>query len=76
MPSFSVRPANLSSGAVPLRRAGGADSIQKKFVTCGPEPSGQARFDLRLAAFEFIEIATIVAMEMVMMPFAGNFVAG
>lgn len=45
-------------------------------MTCGTEAAWKAWFDLLLAAFEFIELAAIVAMEMVMMFLAGNLVAG
>ncbi len=43
-------------------------------MTRGAKPTGKAWFDLLLATFEFVELAAIVALEMMMMFFAGDLV--
>ena len=43
-------------------------------MTGGMEPAGKTGFNLLHAAFEFIQLAAILAMEMMMMLLAGNFV--
>ena len=45
-------------------------------MTGGTKPAGKMRFDLVHATFEFIELAAIIALEMMMMFLAGNLIPG
>ena len=62
------------TGTIPLRCAGGAKSVEEEFMTRGMEPAGKPGLDLLHAVFEFIELAAIVAVEVMMVLFTGNLV--
>ena len=59
-----------------LRRARSADSVEKEFMTGRAEATWETWFYLLYAAFELIELAAIIAMEVVMMLLAGHLIAG
>lgn len=66
---------NLSPGTVPVRGTGATDSVEEEFVTCSTEPTGKPGFNLLRTTLEIIELAAIIAMEMMVMFFTGNLVA-
>ena len=59
-----------------LNPAIGADSIQEKFMPGGPETAWKLGFVRRDASLELIQFFAFVALKVMMMLFAGQFVAG
>ena len=56
--------------------AGGAGAVDEELVAGGAEASGELGAALGDAAFEVVELAALVALEMMMVGFAGQLVAG
>jgi len=56
--------------------AGGAGAVDEELVACVLEAAGKLRLGLHLAAFEFVDGATVVALEVMVVRFASNLVAG
>lgn len=55
---------------------GGAGAVDEELVTGVLEAAGQLRAVLHLAAFQFMDGAADVALEVVVVGFAGDFIAG
>jgi hypothetical protein len=58
------------------RVAGGTVSIEKELVPGRFEPTGELRLRPSDAALEVVELATTVALEMVVVAFAGELIPG
>jgi hypothetical protein len=59
-----------------LLRAGGAGAVDEELVAGVLEASGKLGLGLNLAAFELVDGATAIALEVMVMGFAGDLVAG
>jgi hypothetical protein len=77
-----LRMADISCGKVesgPCGRtgvAGSTVSIEKELVPGRLEPTGELRLRLSDAALEVVDLATTVALEVVVMAFAGELIPG
>jgi hypothetical protein len=66
----------LCRGQVALLRAGGAGAVDEVLVAGVLEAARELGFGLDRAAFEFVDGSAEVALEVMVMRFAGHFVAG
>lgn len=66
----------IGSGPCSHSVAGGTVPIEEELMSGRPESTGDLRLRLRDTAFEVIYLATAVALEVVVMTLAGEFVPG